>query len=522
MNTTEFLMITSAIVPDRTAINFEGKKHNYGDLSERSNRVANALADRGIQKGDMVAVLQVNCNEYVETYFGVAKLGAIFVPLNFRAKNDELSYMIGNCEAKAVFVGERYVDMVNKMRSELPQAKHFICYENKAEGMTGYGELLASASPEEVFNEIGDEDITILMYTAGTTGRPKAVPLTHNSFSTYVLGNVTPVDIEIEETNLLTVPLYHVAGIQAVMAAIYGGRTLAMLRQFEVKEWMKTVEETKANRAMLVPTMLKRVIDEPDFDKYDLSSLRVITYGAAPMPFEVIKKAIEMFPGVMFINAFGQTETASTITTLGPEDHVITGTEEEKAKKLKRLQSSIGRPMDDVEIKIVDDDGKELPVGKVGEILAKGPRVMSGYWKDAEKTAKALTPDGWLRTSDKGYLDDEGYIYLAGRGDDMIIRGGENISPEEVENVLYAHPKVDEAAVIGVSDPDWGQEPKAIVVLKKGETSTPEEIMEFCRQKLSSFKRPRYVAFIDELPRTSTGKVLKRVLREQHGEPKNE
>lgn len=522
MNTTEFLMITSAIVPDRPAIAFEGKKYTYAELSERSNRVANALAGLGVQKGDMVAILQVNCNEHVEVYNAAAKLGAIFIPLNFRAKADELEYMLNNCEAKVVFTGERYVDILNSIRPQLPKVQHFICLESKPEGTLNYDELLAAASPEEVFSEIDDDDITILMYTAGTTGRPKGVPLTHSSFSTYVLGNVTPVDIEIAETNLLTVPLYHVAGIQAVMAAIYGGRTLAMMSQFEVKDWMKTVQQEKANRAMLVPTMLKRVIDDPDFDKYDLSSLRVITYGAAPMPFEVIKKAIDVFPGVMFINAFGQTETASTITSLGPEDHVITGSDEEKAKKLKRLQSSIGRPMEDVQIKIVDDQGNEVPTGEIGEILAKGPRVMSGYWKDEEKTAKALTADGWLRTSDKGYLDDEGYIYLAGRGDDMIIRAGENISPEEVEDILYAHPKIEEAAVIGIADPDWGQEPKAIVVLKKGETSTPDEIMEFCRQRLSSFKRPRYVAFVDELPRTSTGKILKRILREQYGEPKND
>lgn len=521
MNTTEFLMITNSIAPDRPAMVFEGKKYAYAEVSERVNRLANALTNLGVQKGDMVAILQTNCNQYVEAYYAVATIGASFVPLNFRAKSDELEYMLNNCEAKVLFVGERYVDMVNSLSSRLPQVKHFICLESKPEGMLNYEELLASASPEEVFTEIDDDDVTILMYTAGTTGRPKGVPLTHNSFSTYVLGNVTPVDLEIEETNLLTVPLYHVAGIQAVMAATYGGRTLAMMRQFDVEEWMKTVQQEKANRAMLVPTMLKRVIDDPDFDKYDLSSLRVITYGAAPMPFEVIKKAIEVFPGVMFINAFGQTETASTITTLGPEDHVITGTDEEKATKLKRLQSSIGRPMDDVEIKIVDDQGSEVPTGDVGEILAKGPRVMSGYWKDAEKTAKTLTKDGWLHTGDKGYLDEDGYIYLAGRGDDMIIRGGENISPEELENVLYAHPKIDEAAVIGVPDPEWGQEPKAIVVLKKGEGATPEEIMEFCRQRLSSFKRPRYIAFIDELPRTSTGKVLKRELREQYGEAKN-
>ena len=521
MNTTEFLLITSSIVPDRVAMTFEGKELTYGEVSERVNALANALAGLGVGKGDMVAILQVNCPQYVEAYNATAKLGAIFVPLNFRAKKDELSYMLNNCEAKVLFVGERYVDIVEEMRPDLSKAEHYICLESKPEGMRNYEELIATASTDEVFTGIDDDDVTILMYTAGTTGRPKGVPLTHNSFSTYVLENVTPVDIEMEETNILTVPLYHVAGTQAVMAAIYGGRTLAMMRQFEVKDWMQTVQDQKANRAMLVPTMLKRVVDEQDFDKYDLSSLRVITYGAAPMPFEVIKKAIEMFPGVMFINAFGQTETASTITSLGPEDHVITGSEEEKEKKLKRLQSSIGKPMPDVQIKIVDENGNEVPTGEVGEILAKGPRVMSGYWKDEEKTKKALTSDGWLRTSDKGYVDEDGYIFLAGRGDDMIIRGGENISPEEVEDALYAHPKVDECAVIGVPDPEWGQEPKAVVVLKKGETSTADDIMEFCRQKLSSFKRPRYVVFVDELPRTSTGKVLKRDLRDKHGEADN-
>ena len=521
MNTTDFLMVTSAIVPDRTAMVFEDKRYTYGELSERVNRLANTLLGYGVQKGDMVAMLQVNCNQFIEVYFATAKVGGIFVPLNFRAKKDELSYMLNNCEAKVLFAGERYAEMVNEMRSDLSKMEHCVCIDGKKEGMEEYEQVIASASPDEVFTDISDDDVTILMYTAGTTGRPKGVPLTHNSFSMYVADNVTPVDIESQETNLLTVPLYHVAGVQAVMAAIYGGRTLAMMKQFEVNDWMNMVQQEKANRAMLVPTMLKWVVDAPDFSKYDLSSLKVITYGAAPMPFEVIKKAIELFPGVMFINAFGQTETASTITSLGPEDHVITGTEEERAKKLKRLQFSIGKPMNDVQIKIVDDEGKDLPLGEVGEILAKGPRVMSGYWKDSEKTAKAITPDGWLKTSDKGYIDDEGYIYLAGRGDDMIIRAGENISPEELEDVLYAHPKVDDAAVIAVPDPEWGQEPKAIVVLKKGEQATIDDIMEFCRGRLASFKRPRYVTFIDELPRTSTGKVLKRDLRDKHGKPDN-
>jgi acyl-CoA synthetase (AMP-forming)/AMP-acid ligase II len=519
MNTTEFLAITSAIGPDRAAISFEGKKYTFAELSERVNRLANALLGLGIEKGNVVAILEVNCNQYMEVYYAGAKIGAIFVPLNFRAKKDELVHMLNNSEANVLFVGERYVDQVNSMRPELPLIKHYISIESKQDGMFYYEELLASASAEEVFSDIADDDTTILMYTAGTTGLPKGVPLPHNSFSVYMLQNVNPADPDTDETNLLTVPLYHVAGIQAMLAATYGGRTLAMMRQFDVDEWLETVQREKANRAMLVPTMLKRVIDHPDFDKYDLSSLKVITYGAAPMPFEVIKKAIEVLPGVNFINAFGQTETASTITTLGPQDHIIEGTEEEKEKKLRRLTSSIGRPMSDIEMKIIDEAGNELPLGELGEIVARGPRLMSGYWKDAEKTAKTMTKDGWLHTGDMGYRDEEGYFYLAGRGDDLIIRGGENISPVEVENALYAHPAVEEAAVIGIPDPEWGEDPRAIVVLKKGMAATAEELMEFCRQRLSSFKRPRSVVFVDELPRTSTGKVLKRVLREQYGAP---
>jgi fatty-acyl-CoA synthase len=237
------------------------------------------------------------------------------------------------------------------------------------------------------------------------------------------------------------------------------------------------------------------------------------------MPFEVINKAIKVMPWVRFINAFGQTETASTITTLGPEDHIIEGTEEERQKKLKRLTSSIGKPLPDVEVKIVDEDGKTLPSPEVGEILARGPRIMTGYWRDEKKTSQAITSDGWLRTGDMGWMDEEGYIYLAGRGDDMIIRGGENISPEEVENVLHSHPKIEEASVIGIPDMEWGQEPRAVVVLKKGETATSEEIIEYCRSRLAGFKRPRSVVFIDALPRNQMGKVLRKKLREEYGKP---
>jgi acyl-CoA synthetase (AMP-forming)/AMP-acid ligase II len=310
--------------------------------------------------------------------------------------------------------------------------------------------------------------------------------------------------------------------MQALMAGIYGGRTIVLMRQFEEKEWFETVQREKATRVMVVPTMLKRIVDYPDFDKYDLSRVQVITYGAAACPYEVLKKTIERFPARALINAFGGTETSSTIAALRAEDQIITGqeTEAEREKKLQRLATSIGLPMEDVEIQVRSKRGRELPAGKIGEIVAKGPRIMKGYWRDKEKTRKAFTADGWYRTGDMGYKDEEGYIYLTGRADDVIVRGGENIGPGEVESVLSTHPKIEEVAVIGVKDIEWGQQVRAIVKLKKGETATESEIIDFCRPRLAGFKRPTSVVFVNrEFPKTSTGKVLRRILRQKYGQP---
>jgi acyl-CoA synthetase (AMP-forming)/AMP-acid ligase II len=515
MNTTDFLSIATAICPERDCVVFEGKRFTYAKINDRVNQVAHVLDGLGVRKGDRIGMLSVNCNQHVEAYFATAKLGGIFTPLNYRSKAEELEYMINRAEIKILFVGNRYLDLIHSIRAQLPKVEHIISIEGNGKG--DYEALISQQPTDEIMTEIADDDTTILLFTSGTTGRPKAVPLTHSAFVVFVLENVEPANPDIEERNILTVPLYHVAGIQAMLPAIYGGRTLIMMRQFELKEWMETVQKEKATRAMLVPTMLKRIVDSPDFKEYDLSSLSVITYGAAPMPFEVIKKAIEMMPQVQFINGYGQTESASTLTILGPEDHRILGTEEEKQKKWKRLQCSIGKPLPDVQIRIVDEEGKPLPSNAVGEIHAKGPRIMKGYWEDEQKTAQTMTKDGWLRTGDLGYLDEEGYVYLTGRVDDLIIRGGENIAPEEVEEVLNSYPKIQEACVIAVPDEEFGQQPFACCVLKEGETCTPEELMEFCRERIASFKRPRGVTFIHELPRNPMGKVLRKKLREQYG-----
>jgi acyl-CoA synthetase (AMP-forming)/AMP-acid ligase II len=514
MNTTDFLSIATAICPDRDSVVFEGKRFTFAQIDERSNRLAHGIEGLGVEKGACVGIVAVNCNEYVETYFATAKLGSIFVPMNYRSKAEELEYMINCAGAEVLFVGSRYTDLINSIRTQLPSVRHVIPIGDDGGG--NYEALMSAQPADPVSTEIGDDDNTILLFTSGTTGRPKAVPLRHDAFVLYALENVEPANPDIEERNILTVPLYHVAGIQAMFPAIYGGRTIVMMRQFELKEWLETVQRERATRAMLVPTMLKWIVESPDFDKYDLSSLKVITYGAAPMPFDVIKKAIERMPGVQFINGYGQTESSSTLTTLGPEDHRITGTDEEKQIKWRRLQSSIGKPLADVHIRIVDDEGNILPTMGVGEIQAEGPRIMKGYWGDEEKTLQTMTTDGWLRTGDVGYTDEEGYIYLTGRSDDLIIRGGENIAPAEIELVLSSHPKIEDMAVIGVPDAEFGQQPFAYCVLKKGQAATSEEILDFCHSRISSFKCPKSVVFLDELPRNAVGKLLRKQLREAY------
>jgi long-chain acyl-CoA synthetase len=524
MVVSEFLDLSALLVPERTAIAFEGRRYSYAELKSRVNRLADALNRLGLNKGDRAAILEVNCNEYVEACLATVRLGAIFVPLNFRIRPDEMIYLVNKAEPKVLFIGGRYTEMVQKAKSQMPSVKQFVVIGGEHEGMQSYDKLLESGSPEDkTFAEVNDEDVAVLMFTAGTTGFPKGVPQDHNAYSSYVLSNVDPPDMEAPpETNLLVMPLYHVAGMQAMMASIYGGRTIAMMRQFDEKEWFETVQREKVTRVMVVPTILKRVVEYPDFDKYDLSSIKVVTYGAAACPYEVLKKTIERFPGRALINAFGGTETSSTIAALRAEDQVITGreTEAEKEKKLKRLASSIGLPTEDVEIQVRDKNGQELPAGKTGEIVVHGARVMKGYWRDEEKTKKAFTADGWYRTGDMGYKDEEGYIYLSGRADDVIVRGGENIGPDEVESVLSTHPKVEEAAVIGVKDEEWGQQVRAIVRLRKGETASEAEIIDFTRPHLAGFKRPTSIVFVSqELPKTSTGKVLRRKLREDYGKP---
>jgi acyl-CoA synthetase (AMP-forming)/AMP-acid ligase II len=513
VNTSNFVSIPAAMFEDQEILVFEHERLTYGRLWRDIQRLANGLRALHVQRGDCVAVLQTNSHHYVEAYYATAALGGVFLPVNYRAKLPELEYMLATARTKVLLVGERYFDVVQQLRPKLTSVQTYVAMEAPHDGLLDLERLMAEAAPEFEPPEVDDEDITILMYTSGTTALPKGVMLTYNDFTAYVTANVDLADGTPRGTALLCVPLYHIAGATNIMTSLFTGRRLVVLRQFEAQAWLEAVERERVTHAFLVPTMVKQLIDYPDFSRHDLSSLENLSYGGAAMPFPVIRRAIEMFPKTAgFVNAFGQTETTSTLTVLGPEDHRLDGTPEEVERRLKRLKS-IGRPLPDVELKVVDDEGKELPAGQVGELWVRTPRVMKGY--GGVGTTSSPLQDGWLPTHDMGWLDDDGYIFLAGRKDDMIIRGGENVAPAEVEAVLYSHPGIEEAAVVGVPDVEWGQRVAAVVVPRPGVTLSAAEVVEFCRQRLASFKKPEVIHFVDALPRNPMGKILRKDLRTQ-------
>ncbi len=454
---------------------------------------------------------------HFETYFAAARLDAIYAPLNFRGRGEEVGYPLRNAAPKAVIAGERYVSLIDELRRDAESVALFAAEGGAQAGWGAFEELVANGEPEETaFPEAPPDATAVLLFTAGTTGRPKTVMLSHSSFTSFMLTSMEPPDPDSEERTLLTLPLYHVAGLQAALAGVYGGRTIVLQRQFEPREWMALVEKHGIERALIVPTMLKQVLDHPDFQRHDLSSLKVVTYGGASMPPSLIERALPLLPGVQFINAFGQTETGSTIAMVPPEDHVLEGPPELVEKRRRRL-SSIGRPLPDVEVRVVDEDGRNLGIGEQGEIVARGPRLMRGYWGEPDATAQALH-DGWLYTGDLGYQDEDGYLYLEGRAKDFIKRGGEMVAPEEIEHLLHACPGIEECAVIGLPDETWGERVVAVVVPTPGVEPSEESLLDAC-QALARFKRPEQVIFVDDLPRNSLGKVLKKDLRAEFSPP---
>jgi acyl-CoA synthetase (AMP-forming)/AMP-acid ligase II len=514
VNCVNFLTIPATIAPDQEIVVSRDCRQTYQATTRRVRRLAGALAALGISPGDAVAILDTNSSRYLEAYFAVSLLGAVFVPLNYRAQADELAYMILTAGARLLMVGDRYGTLISGMRDRLPCVSRYVALESPQPGMALFEELIAQSPGDAREAEVDEADINMLVYTSGTTGRPKGVMLTHGDFVTYICGHTELADGTPRGTALLCVPLYHIAGVTSMLASLFTGRRLVIHPQFEAAEWLGTVRRERVTHAFLVPTMLKRVLDHPAFDPQACASLEILAYGAAPMPVPVIRRALAMFPPTVgFINAFGQTETTATVTVLLPEDHRLEGSAAEIERKLQRL-SSIGRPLPDVEVRIVDAEGVDVAPGAIGEIAVRTPRLMKGYAAQGDATAETIV-NGWLHTRDLGWMDADGYLYLAGRKDDLIIRGGENISPAEVEAVLHTHPAIEEAAIIGLPDEDWGEQVMAIVVPKADSALSAEEVIDWCHERLASFKKPTTVQFVPALPRNALGKVLRKELRGQ-------
>ncbi|SEN04547.1 Acyl-CoA synthetase (AMP-forming)/AMP-acid ligase II [Mesobacillus persicus] len=515
MNAYLLLNIAGSIVPDQEILTFGTRRQTYAQVIERTGLLASALASYGVRQGDRVGIISTNSPEVVEAFFATFQLGATVVPINYRAKAEELAFMLEDAGLKVLLIEKRYADLLEPLAADKGIARTIIVDGYHRVGQE-YEEVIQSSShPLIDFADVDDSDLAILLYTSGTTSRPKGVMITYGQLSNYVMGHSEAADGLPKGASMIVVPNYHVAGATSICNGIYSGRRLILLRQFEAEDWLQTVEKEKATHAFLVPTMLKRVIDHPNFSKTNLSSLQSLSYGAAPMPFPVIRRAIELFPKTTeFANGFGMTETTSTVSVLGPEDHKLTGSKKEIEKKIQRL-SSVGKPLPGVDILIMDDNHKPVEANTIGNVYVRTERSMKGYWKRPDASSETII-NGWINTKDMGWLDEDGYLFLSGRSSDMIIRGGENISPQEIEDVLLEHEEVSDVAVIGTPSLDWGEEVMAVIVATNPEASPqPEELIAHCRKYLASFKCPVRIEFVTELPQTSSGKILKKDLREQ-------
>jgi long-chain acyl-CoA synthetase len=494
--------------PEKIAFIFEGQSYTFKQVNNRINSLVHALTPLGVEKGDRVGILAYNCSQYFEV-FGLGKAGRVCVPLNYRSVGRELVYLINHSGINTLILERSFVDVINPLRHELGAVRSYICLDDGAEDMLGYEELIGSSPPDEPTDDVEENDPCVLFYTSGTTGRPKGAIHTHKSM--VAEARLSHRHLCPDDVVLCVMPFFHVGGSAAHMIpAFAAGATIVVHKRFDETPVLAAIEKENVTYVFLVPAMILRLLEHPDLNRYDLSSLRAVGYTGAPMPVEALRRGIARL-GQVFFQELGQTETLN-MTVLSQEEHKAEGS----AKELKRLES-VGKPVGERELRIVDEQGQDVPIGVAGEIVARSDRMMQGYWNLPQDTSTTIR-DGWLHTGDVGRMDEDGYVYLVDRKKDMIISGGENIYSREVEEVLYMHPAVLEAAVVGVPDEKWGESVKAVLVLRPGAQAAEEEIIEFCKRHIASYKKPRSVEFWGELPKTGSGKIKKDEIRELYWE----
>lgn len=507
----DFLRNNAYKFPKETAYHFEGGTVTFAEQFERGNRLASALWKRGIRRQDRVSILSQNSLEYMECYAACELAGYIAATVNWRLAAPEIEWILGNSSPRVLVFEAQYTETIDRIRDRLDFIELFLCVG---------GSTPAWAEDYHAFRDSGDkegapsrplpDEIMHLIYTSGTTGRPKGAIRTHRSEIAVGILMATELGLIVSDRLQLIMPVFHVGARFLQMAVHMRGGSVVLHRSFNPAEVLDAIERERVTMTHMAPTMVQAMLEQPGIEKRDLKSLHTICYSAAPMPVPVLKRGLELL-GPVFLQLYGMTEGGGT--TLHKRQHKLDGTEQD----LKRL-GSIGQAAPNVDVKIIDEEGREMPVGQPGEILTRTETHMAGYWNNSAATVAALR-DGWYHTGDLGYVDEEGFVYLVDRKKDMIVSGGENIYSREVEEALATHAAIADVAVIGVKDDYWGETVRAIAVLRAGKAVSEAELIEHCKTQIASYKKPKSILFVDELPRLPSGKINKVALRQTHGAP---